>query len=123
MITAMPAVKPTITGSGMKRMTAPSRASPISTSITPAISVAISSPLTPNCATTPARITMKAPVGPAIWIREPPSSATATPAMIDGVQALLGLDPRCDREGHRQRQRHHADDHAGNDVGAASARA
>jgi hypothetical protein len=33
-----------------------------------------------------------------------------------GVEALLGLDSRRDAEGDRERQRHHADDHAGHDV-------
>ncbi len=33
-----------------------------------------------------------------------------------GVDALLGLDPRGDGEGHGQGQRHHADDDAGDDV-------
>src|SRR5690606_32891312 len=93
MITAMPAVKPTITGSGMNRITAPRRASPIATRITPAISVATSRPPTPNCATTLARITMKAPVGPAIWMREPPNSATAAPAMIEVYRPCSGLTP------------------------------
>jgi hypothetical protein len=32
------------------------------------------------------------------------------------VEALLGFGPRSDRKRHRQRQRHDADDHAGNDV-------
>ena len=40
MITAMPEVKPTMTGFGMKRITLPSCANPIASSITPAIRVA-----------------------------------------------------------------------------------
>ena len=32
------------------------------------------------------------------------------------VDALFGLDPRGDRECHRERQRDHSDDHAGDDV-------
>ena len=83
MITPMPAVKPTITGAGMNRITPPNRASPIATSITPAMMVAISSPSTPCTATTPARITMNAPVGPAICTRLPPNTDTISPAMIE----------------------------------------
>ena len=40
----MPDVKPTVTGYGMNWITEPSRAKPITTSITPAIIVAIASP-------------------------------------------------------------------------------
>src|SRR5690606_20919570 len=38
------------------------------------------------------------------------------------VQALLRLHPRRDREGHRQRQRHHANDRSGGDVARPVAR-
>ena len=55
---------------------------PITMSITPAIAVHISSPETPNFVTMPATMTTNAPVGPAIWQREPPSAETMMPAMI-----------------------------------------
>ena len=83
MITAMPAVKPPITGSGMKRMARPKRARPMQTRMPPAIIVASSRPSAPKRATTPARMTMKAPVGPAIWTRLPPNSETARPPMME----------------------------------------
>ena len=60
----------------------PSPVRPIRTSITPAIAVHINRPETPNLATMPATITTNAPVGPAIWQREPPSAETMKPAMI-----------------------------------------
>ncbi len=47
MSTPIPAVNPTITGAGMKRITVPMRAIPMSTSIAPAINVAVSSPEMP----------------------------------------------------------------------------
>ena len=64
--TAMPLVKPMVTGRGMKRTAAPRPVTPITTSMTPAISVHISRPETPNWATMPATMTTNAPVGPAI---------------------------------------------------------
>ncbi len=47
MITAMPMVKPLMTGSGIRRISPPTRSSAASTSSAPAISVAISSPSSP----------------------------------------------------------------------------
>ncbi|MNR43220.1 hypothetical protein D3C85_1618250 [compost metagenome] len=82
MITPIPAVKPTITGSGMNLMMAPRRVMPRSSNMAPAIMVAICRPSTPYSAVTPARITMKAPVGPAICRRLPPSRVTSKPRMI-----------------------------------------
>ncbi|MCY1347655.1 hypothetical protein D9M69_337720 [compost metagenome] len=82
MITPMPAVKPTITGSGMNLMIEPRRVRPSTSRIAPAIRVAICKPSTPCLAVTPARMTMKAPVGPAICRRLPPNSETSTPATI-----------------------------------------
>ncbi len=82
MMTAMPEVKPTITGFGMKRMTLPSCRKPIASSITPAISVAACSPAMPYCAVMPASTTMKAPVGPEICTRVPPRTEVASPATI-----------------------------------------
>ncbi len=82
MITAMPVVKPTITGSGMNLMTPPSRPRPIASRMAPAISVATCRPAMPYCAVMPASTAMKAPVGPEICTRVPPSSAVARPAMI-----------------------------------------
>ena len=116
MITAMPDVKPTITGFGMNRMTLPSRATPIASSITPAISVATCRPAMPYCAVMPASTTMKAPVGPEICTRVPPRSEVDEPGDDRRVEALLGLGAGGDRERHRERQRDDADDDAGDDV-------
>ncbi|MCY1457367.1 hypothetical protein D9M68_1005330 [compost metagenome] len=82
MITPIPAVKPTITGSGMNFMMAPRRVMPRSNRMAPAIMVAICRPSTPCLAVTPARMTMKAPVGPAICRRLPPSKVTSRPPMM-----------------------------------------
>ncbi len=82
MITPMPAVKPRITGAGMNLMMPPSRATPSSSTITPAISVAICRPSMPWVAVMPERMTMKAPVGPAICRRLPPQVDTTSPATI-----------------------------------------
>ncbi len=82
MMTPMPEVKPTITGEGMNLMTPPMRAIPMSMSMMPAIRVATCSPAMPYSAVIPARIAMKAPVGPAICSRLPPASETMPPAMM-----------------------------------------
>ena len=79
MITAMPAVKPTVTGKGMNLMKVPSRRSPAAASIRPDRKVARISPLIPCPATVAATSTMKAPAGPPIWKREPPNIETRKP--------------------------------------------
>ena len=80
--TAMPLVNPIVTDRGMNRTAVPRPVMPMTISITPAIAVHISRPETPNFATMPATMTTNAPVGPAIWQREPPSAETTMPAMI-----------------------------------------
>ena len=59
----------------------------------PAMMVASCRPLTPNFAVIPARITMKAPVGPAICRRLPPKMDTAAPATIAVYSPCSGLTP------------------------------
>jgi hypothetical protein len=66
MITAMPAVKPTVTGNGMYLMNVPSLSSPTISRMMPESIVASSSPSTPCCATVAATRTMNAPAGPPI---------------------------------------------------------
>ncbi len=66
MMTAIPAVKPTMTGFGMYLMTAPKRANPNATKMMPAIRVAICRPPIPCCAVMMDKTAMKAPVGPEI---------------------------------------------------------
>ena len=63
-------------------MNCPIPAAPIAKRITPAASVATSSPPRPNRAAMGARITTKAAVGPDTWTADPPSSATTKPATM-----------------------------------------
>ena len=79
---AMPAVKPVVTGCGMNWMRRPSRANPIATRNTPAISPEISRPERPCFVTIGARMTMKAAVGPVTWYFDPPRTATIEPATM-----------------------------------------
>ena len=79
---AMPLVKPITTGRGMNFTAVPRPVSASTIRITPAIIVTISSPERPCCAMMPATMTTKAPVGPPIWMREPPSSETMKPPTI-----------------------------------------
>ena len=65
-VSAIPAVKPTTIGYGINLMTVPRRNMPRSTSITPAMNVAMARPCRPNWAIMLYTITMKAPVGPPI---------------------------------------------------------
>jgi hypothetical protein len=53
MTTAMPDVKPVVTGNGMNLMAAPRRTRPNPTSMMPAMIVAMVRPSTPYCCTTP----------------------------------------------------------------------
>ena len=72
--TAIPLVNPTTTGRGMKRTALPLRVAPSTTRMTPAIMVHRYSPATPYLATMPETTTTKAPVGPPICTRDPPSA-------------------------------------------------
>src|SRR5688500_3362853 len=93
MITAIPAVKPTMTGLGMNLITVPSRAMPMSSKMTPAMSVAICKPAIPWVAVMPASTAMNAPVGPEICTRVPPNSDVATPATIAVYRPCAGVTP------------------------------
>ena len=73
MISAMPTVKPSMTGSGTSAMNRPALTRPAAARMIPARSVARSSPSKPYCSTIPATTTMNAPVGPPIWTLLPPS--------------------------------------------------
>ncbi len=70
-----------VTGRGMNFTAVPSPVAPIKTSMTPAIIVTMNKPDTPNLAMMPAMITTNAPVGPPIWVREPPNSEIKKPAI------------------------------------------
>ena len=78
--TAMPLVNPITTGRGIKRTAEPSPVRPITSRMTPAISVTMARPLIPKRATIPATMTTNAPVGPPICVREPPSAEIRNPA-------------------------------------------
>jgi hypothetical protein len=114
----MPPVNPTITGAGMKRMTTPILATPMSTRMTPAMSVAASRPAMPYFAVTPARIATNAPVGPAICTRLPPKAATHAPPIMAVYSPLFRPRARGDRKSHGQGKGDDADDDAGDDVGS-----
>ena len=79
MITAIPAVKPTVTGYGMNLTNAPNLKKPAAANISPERKVARISPSIPCWATVAATSTIKAPAGPPIWNRDPPSSETRKP--------------------------------------------
>ena len=79
---AIPLVKPTTTGRGMNRTADPIPVTPSATSSPPAISVHMNRPSTPCAATMPATMTTKAPVGPPIWTRDPPSAEMIVPATM-----------------------------------------
>ena len=82
MSSAMPFVKPRTTGRGMNFTAWPRPVSARNSRMTPAIIVTISRPERPCLAMMPATMTTKAPVGPPIWMREPPSSDTRKPPTI-----------------------------------------
>ena len=82
MVTAMPAVKPIVMVLGIKRMSFPSRSTPIRMSKSPAMMVAIISPSMPELATMPATMVAKAAVGPAICTLLPPKAEMRKPAMM-----------------------------------------
>ena len=92
-VSAIPLVNPTTIGYGMNLKMAPIRHSPITTSITPAMIVAIIRPCIPYSATTPATITMNAPVGPPIRNLDPPNTDTRNPAMTAVMSPCCGVTP------------------------------
>ena len=91
MVTAMPEVKPVVTGNGMNLMRDPILNTPKRMRKSPASSVHITNPLKPKLATTPAIITTKAPVGPPIWNLLPPSSDIINPATTAVTRPVEGV--------------------------------
>ena len=67
----------------MYLMKVPRRRNPIASSITPDMAVARITPSTPCCSTAAATSTMKAPAGPPIWKRLPPSAETRKPPTME----------------------------------------
>ena len=64
-------------------MNVPSRRNPTASSISPDSAVARTTPSTPCRSTAAATSTMKAPAGPPIWKRLPPSADTRKPPAIE----------------------------------------
>ena len=64
----------------------------------------------------PATMTTKAPVGPPIWVREPPSAEMRKSGDDCGVEAGLRRDAGSDGEGHGQRQRHESHRQSGDEI-------
>ena len=93
MVTAIPAVKPVVMVYGTKRMMVPSLSKPITTSSTPAISVAATRPSMPSVATMPATMVANAAVGPEICTREPPRNAIRKPATMAVYKPCSGPTP------------------------------
>src|SRR5580700_10434936 len=91
--TAMPLVKPTVTGRGMNFTIDPSPLRPSTKSITPAIIVQTSSPLSPCWLTIPNTTTTYAPVGPPICVFEPPRAEIRNPATTAVYKPAWGVTP------------------------------
>ena len=66
---------------------------PITTKITPAITVATQSPEKPYAPRMPETITINAPVGPPIWTFEPPKTEIINPAIIAVYKPCAGETP------------------------------
>ena len=89
---------------------------PMTTSMTPAITVHMNRPSTPCTATMPATTTTNAPVGPPICVVEPPSSGDQKAGDDGAVNSGLRRQPGGDGERHGQRQGDQADGDAGDQV-------
>ena len=93
MITAMPRVKPSITGQGMKVTARPSLSAPAAITTRPAIRLSTATTPTPWAATTGPSTTTMAPVGPETWMLEPPNTAAMTPATMAVIRPLSAPAP------------------------------
>ena len=80
MSTAMPFVNPITTGRGMNLTAVPKPVAPKIIRSTPAIIVHMNRPSMPCFCTMPATTTTNAPVGPPIWVVEPPRAEMRKPA-------------------------------------------
>ncbi len=79
---AMPFVKPMITGRGKYLTADPIPVAPRIRSSKPAIMVQVNRPSMPYFAMIPETTTTNAPVGPPIWVFEPPSAEIRKPVTI-----------------------------------------
>src|SRR5713226_3080693 len=92
-ITAMPFVKPTTTGRGMNFTAVPKPVTPRISRRTPAIKVDMNNPSTPYFAMMPKTTTTNAPVGPPIWVFDPPRAEITKPATIAQYRPASGGTP------------------------------
>jgi hypothetical protein len=118
MTTAIPAVKPVVTGWGMNWISRPMRSAPMPSRISPASIVASSRPAIPSRAAIGASTTTNAAVGPETLCREPPRSAMTAPPTMAVYSPCCGGTPACDGQRHRQRQGHDAHHQSCGQVGA-----
>jgi len=81
-MTAMPSVKPSMTGHGMNDTARPSRSTPATSTMTPAMRLTSATAPSPWLATIGASTTTMAPVGPDTCTFDPPKTAATTPATI-----------------------------------------
>ena len=93
MMSAIPLVKPIMTGCGTNLITPPRRMAPMPMSRSPAMTVAMRRPSIPYFATIPAIMMTNAPVGPPICTREPPSAEMMNPATIAVMRPRSGVTP------------------------------
>jgi hypothetical protein len=93
MMTAMPSVKPSITGHGMKVTARPSRSMPAASTMRPASSPTIARAPSPWAAMIGASTTTMAPVGPDTCTFEPPNTAATSPATIAVTNPLAAPAP------------------------------
>ena len=92
-ITAMPFVKPTTTGRGMNFTAVPRPVTPRISKRIPAIKVDMNSPSKPYFAMMPKTTTTNAPVGPPIWVFDPPRAEITKPATIAQYRPASGGTP------------------------------
>ena len=93
MVNAIPLVKPTTRGCGIKRNSEPNFSNPNMIMKMPAKMVEIISPSRPYCATMPEIMMTNAPVGPPICTRLPPNKEIKKPAMMAVTMPLSGETP------------------------------
>ena len=93
MMTAIPRVKPSMTGQGMKDTERPSRRAPAMSTMRPARRLTVATAATPCCATIGSSTTTIAPVGPETCTFEPPKTAAMMPATIAVMSPASALTP------------------------------
>ena len=92
-MTAIPSVKPSITGQGMNDTARPSRSRPAARTMIPARMLTTTTAPAPCDATMGTRTTTMAPVGPETWTFDPPKTAAMTPATIAVTRPASAVSP------------------------------